>query len=278
MEKLNLKKLSMFCITLNPNHLDIIRKLSYLPVGLGEKKFSSEWYKDISGDNISYKNPFYGEYTFHYWLWKNNLKNIEDGWIGFCQYRKFWTQNKINTQDISFNELDKNVVKKIPINYDNYESILGEPFLINQFRFSKFVKRNFKKMLLNPSFLFNKNKRNIKFHFDMWHGDGNLEKAINLLESSDKNDFYNFVSHNVAFNPHNMFICKSKKILSLYYDSVFPWLKNCEKLFGFDNLNGYGMQRIYGFLAERYMSYWFQKNTKFLSLPIYFKDISDYKL
>jgi len=278
MEKLNSKKLSMFCITLNPNHLNIIRKLNYLPVGLGEKKFSSEWYKDVSGDNISYKNPFYGEYTFHYWLWKNNLKNIEDGWIGFCQYRKFWTQNKINTQDISFNELDKNVVKKIPINYDNYESILGEPFLINQFRFSKFVKRNFKKMLLNPSFLFNKNKRNIKFHFDMWHGDGNLEKAINLLESSDKNDFYNFVSHNVAFNPHNMFICKSKKILSLYYDSVFPWLKNCEKLFGFDNLNGYGMQRIYGFLAERYMSYWFQKNTKFLSLPIYFKDISDYKL
>ena len=112
----------------------------------------------------------------------------------------------------------------------------------------------------------------------MWHGDGNLEKAINLLESSDKNDFYNFVNHNVAFNPHNMFICKSKKILSLYYDSVFPWLKNCEKLFGFEDLNGYGMQRIYGFLAERYMSYWFQKNTKFSILPIYFKDISDYKL
>ena len=110
----------------------------------------------------------------------------------------------------------------------------------------------------------------------MWHGDGNLEKAINLLESSERNDFYNFVHDNTAFNPHNMFICKSKKILSSYYDSVFPWLKNCEKLFGFDDLNGYGLQRIYGFLAERYMSYWFQKNTKYLSLPIYFKDISDY--
>ena len=278
MEKLNSKKLSMFCITLNPNHLNVIKKLNYLPVGLGEKEFTSEWFKDLSGDSIAYKNPFYGEYTFHYWLWKNNLKNIKDGWIGFCQYRKFWTKNKINIQDISLNDLDKNVLKKIPSNYESYESILGEPFFINQFRFSKFVKRNLKKMLLNPSLLLNKTKRNIKFHFDMWHGDGNLEKAINLLESSDRNDFYNFVNDNTAFNPHNMFICKSKKILSSYYDSVFPWLKNCEKLFGFDNLNGYGMQRIYGFLAERYMSYWFQKNTKFLSLPIYFKDISDYKL
>ena len=278
MEKLNSKKLSMFCITLNPNHLNIIKKLNYLPVGLGKKEFTSEWFKDVSGDNITDKNPFYGEYTFHYWLWKNNLNNIQDGWIGFCQYRKFWTKNKITTQDISLNDLDKHVLKKIPLNYDNYESILGEPFVINQFRFSKFVKHNFKKMLLNPSLFFNKNKRNIKFHFDMWHGDGNLEKAINLLESSDRNDFYNFVNDNTAFNPHNMFICKSKKILSSYYDSVFPWLKNCEKLFGFDDLNGYGMQRIYGFLAERYMSYWFQKNTKFLSLPIYFKDISDYKL
>ena len=278
MEKLNSKELSMFCITLNPNHLNIIKKLNYLPVGLGKKEFTSEWFKDVSGDNITDKNPFYGEYTFHYWLWKNNLNNIQDGWIGFCQYRKFWTKNKITTQDISLNDLDKHVLKKIPLNYDNYESILGEPFVINQFRFSKFVKHNFKKMLLNPSLFFNKNKRNIKFHFDMWHGDGNLERAINLLESSDRNDFYNFVIDNTAFNPHNMFICKSKKILSSYYDSVFPWLKNCEKLFGFDNLNGYGMQRIYGFLAERYMSYWFQKNTKFLSLPIYFKDISDYKL
>ena len=33
-----------------------------------------------------------------------------------------------------------------------------------------------------------------------------------------------------------MFICKSKKILKNYYDSVFPWLERCEKDFGFDNL------------------------------------------
>jgi hypothetical protein len=45
-------------------------------------------------------------------------------------------------------------------------------------------------------------------------------------------------------------------------------------VFGFD-LDGYGLKRIYGFLAERYMSYWFKKYTKFSTMPIIFKDISE---
>ena len=73
-----------------------------------------------------------------------------------------------------------------------------------------------------------------------------------------------------------MFICK-KKFLKSYYESVFPWLEKCENIFGFSELRGYGMKRIYGFLAERYLSYWFQKNTNVIEYPIFFKDISDYK-
>jgi len=71
-----------------------------------------------------------------------------------------------------------------------------------------------------------------------------------------------------------MFICRSHKILNNYYDSIFPWLEKCESEFGF-KLDGYGLKRLYGFLAERYMSYWFQKYTKHTTLPILFKDISE---
>ena len=110
----------------------------------------------------------------------------------------------------------------------------------------------------------------------MWHGHGNLDRAIKLLEKKEKNNFTDFMNNNVSFNPHNMFICKSKSILKSYYESIFPWLERCEKEFGFKNLKGYGMQRIYGFLAERYMSYWFQKYTKFKTMPIHFQDISDF--
>ena len=107
------------------------------------------------------------------------------------------------------------------------------------------------------------------------HGDGNLDKAISLLENEDKKDFADFVNTKVSFNPHNMFICKSSIILEKYYSSIFPWLERCEREFGFD-LKGYGLKRIYGFLAERYMSYWFKKYTKFKTLPIIFQDISEF--
>ena len=73
-----------------------------------------------------------------------------------------------------------------------------------------------------------------------------------------------------------MFICKTE-ILIKYYETLFPWLQKCEDIFGFKDLTGYGMTRIYGFLAERFLSYWFQKNYKVKERPIIFKDISDYK-
>ena len=109
------------------------------------------------------------------------------------------------------------------------------------------------------------------------HGEGNLEKAISLLDHEYKKDFEEYVNTEVSFNPHNMFICNSKKILNDFYSVIFPWLERCENKFGF-NLEGYGLKRIYGFLAERFMSYWFQKNTKIKTIPIYYYDIGKIKL
>ena len=265
--------MKMFCITLDDSHYDKIKYLGYIPVGLGKNIKNKKFNVDNIGENISEKNQFYGEYTFHYWLWKNEINNVEKQWIGFCQYRKFWTLGNETTEYKNLADLKKVILKNIPINFENYESIIGEPIFINQFKFSKFVKKGFGKIFKNPILLFDKQRRNIKFHFDLMHGDGNLDKAISLLEKDDREAFSEFVSSEVSFNPHNMFLCKSNKILKNYYNSVFPWLKRCEEVFGF-NLDGYGLKRIYGFLAERYMSYWFRKNTKFKTLPITFKDIT----
>ena len=63
---------------LDHEYLDIVKKLNYIPVGLKNKNFSSEWLLDSTGNNISEKNPFYGEYTFYYWYWKNLLKEKND--------------------------------------------------------------------------------------------------------------------------------------------------------------------------------------------------------
>ena len=43
-------------------------------------------------------------------------------------------------------------------------------------------------MIKNPILFFDENKRSIKFHFDMMHGNKNLDKAINLLDQEDRED------------------------------------------------------------------------------------------
>ena len=243
----------MYCITINNSHFEKIKRIGYLPVGLGDNIKNKNFYNDKVGENISRKNPYYGEY---------------------CQYRKFWSLKNKKISYNTLNEFKENIIEYIPEEFSKYESILGQPLYINQFRLSKFIKKGFFKIIKNPLLLLIKKKRNIKFHFDLMHGEGNLDKAIRLLDINDRSDFNYFVNSEISFNPHNMFICKSNETLEKYYNSVFPWLTRCEKEFGF-NLEGYGLKRIYGFLAERYMSFWFQKYTKFKTLPITFKDISD---
>tara|TARA_B100000963_G_C22615725_1_gene667233 strand:+ start:889 stop:1674 length:786 start_codon:yes stop_codon:yes gene_type:complete len=255
-------------------HYDKINHFGYIPVGLGDKINSDKFLTDKKGENISEKNPFYGEYTFHYWLWKNELHRITDEWIGFCQYRKFWVTENHSKKIYNLEDLNKILIKDIPKNFGKFDCILGDPIFINQFRFSKFIKNNFKTMIKNPSLFFNKNKRNLKFHFDMMHGKGNLDKAILLLEKNDRDEFKDFVNTEVSFNPHNMFICKSSRTLDEFYNTIFPWLKRCEKKFGF-GLEGYGLKRIYGFLAERFMPFWFKKYTNYKTMPLLFKDISE---
>ena len=174
---------------------------------------------------------------------------------------------------MNINSLNNQVLKKIPEEYTKYEAILTKPTFVNQWKTMKFIKMGLKIFIKNPFLIFNKKKRNLNFHFDLMHGENNLSKAINLLDDANKDDFRKFVNNEVSFNPHIMVICKSKEKLKSFYADVFPWLEKCEKIFGFKNLESYNKTRIYGFLAERFMSYWFQKNTKYTTLPVIIHDI-----
>ena len=55
-----MKKMKMFCLSLEPNHYQFIKDLNYIPVGLGDKTFDNNWLSDKSGKNISKKNKNYG--------------------------------------------------------------------------------------------------------------------------------------------------------------------------------------------------------------------------
>lgn len=270
------KNFDLYCLCLHDHSLDLVKSLGYIPVGLGLNKFSNGWLRDNTGENISDKNPFYGEYSFHYWLWKNHLNDLpNDKWLGTSGYRYHWSQQKKIKSDelnkiINQENFSKFIFKEIPNEWDNYEVVLGDEMLMNQWKLSKIFKHAKKKFLLNPKFFIKKNQ-NIKLHFDVFHGEGLLEKAIQQLNKKDQEGFENFVNTKNSFNRENLFFCRSKKLLNEYYNCTFTWLEKCEEIFGF-NLHGYGKKRIYAFLVERFVSYWFQKNSHYIEWPIFFFD------
>lgn len=66
-----------------------IRVKSGIPIEVGAANRDNFIYplKDNTGDNISSENPYYGELTGLYWIWKN-VKISDDDIIGYCHYNK----------------------------------------------------------------------------------------------------------------------------------------------------------------------------------------------
>tara|TARA_B100001057_G_C22790942_1_gene927575 strand:+ start:56 stop:856 length:801 start_codon:yes stop_codon:yes gene_type:complete len=266
--------MKIFCLSIYNKNFEQLKNLNLIPVGLSNTSFDTKWLSDKGKDNISEKNPNFGEYTFHYNLWKNNLleKDYND-WIGFCSYRRFWTKNVSNDLK-SYDHLNEVIVKKKKPDWDNFEVVLGEPLIFNKIKNIKLIKRNIFEVIKNPKVLFKKN--NLIDQFRIFHGSFFLEKALDLLSSNNKENFLKFLN-GYQLNPYNMFICKNTKILNEFYEEVFPWLFECEEAFKDENLDGYEKQRIYGFLAERYMPYWFKKNFKTTTCQISFLEMNDHK-
>jgi len=266
--------MKIFCITIVNKNYRLFKKMNLIPVGLGRENFDKRWLTDKNYNSIYKKNIFYGEYTFHYNLWKNNIikKNYSD-WIGFCTYRRFWIKKSSNKID-NVNKLKKYILKKVPKEWDDYDSILVKPIFMKKIKKIKILKNGFYEIFKNPKILFKKNL-NIEDQFNLFHGSKYLKIAIELLDKNEKSHFIKFLKKN-NFNPYNMFFCKKYKILEKYYESVFPWLTRIEKKIGFKNLDTYGTKRIYGFLAERYCSYWFNRYTKSKNWSITFLDTNQY--
>ena len=267
-----MNNLKTYCLCIHDELLEKVKKLNYIPVGLGEGNYKKGWLRDNTGKNISYKNKHYGEYSFHYWIWQNKMEIFNDkDWIGFCAYRRFWLEKRELTN--SKLEFKDKILTQVPEAWKDYNVILANKMFIDDIKPIKIIKSGKLALLKNPKSIFKKG-RNIKFHFDMFHGNGVLDQAINLLKNEDKEDFREYVNTNNSFNPANLFICNSKELMNRYYQTIFEWLSDCEKVFKFD-LKGYGQMRIYAFLAERFLPFWFYKYARCLEWPIVFNDLRE---
>ena len=254
-----MENLKIYCVT--NKKLDFISKSNYFFGWVGKETAPKNYLTCNTQDNIFIKEKFYSELTFHYWYWKNQLKNENDtDWIGFCQKRRFWIKDEAKEKNINTNNANDFLVDEVEELPKNVESIICEPIKVNNVKKMKMIKRGIKSLIKNPSIFFDTSKQSIKFHFDMHHGHKNLEKAISVMCEKDRLEFLHYVKNNISYNPHIMVISK-KRILNKWFSSLFEWLFECENIHGFDKLKGYDTQRLYAFLGERYLSFWFKKYT-----------------
>tara|TARA_B100000686_G_C16722871_1_gene935999 strand:+ start:271 stop:1089 length:819 start_codon:yes stop_codon:yes gene_type:complete len=271
-----MSNLETYCIT--HSYLPILDDLSVIPIVAGSHKidksrYPKHWIKDDEGVNISKKNKHFGSLTSHYWFWKNRLKTVDKNkWIGFCHYRRYWLKEEKNSE-INKTNIKQYLLTNVPEECNQYDALLCNPLNVSGVKVSKIFKRGFKNIIHDPSILFNKKKRTVKLHFDMFHGYGNLEKAAKLLNKEDKDDFINWASKDVEFYPLVIFVSKPE-IMNRLYEKTFEWLFECEKIFPKQSLVGYGGTRMFDFLGERYFSFWFNKYAKITTWPWLFLDIT----
>jgi len=259
-----MKKLIMYCVT--NKEIKFINKTNYRAGWVGLGSVPNNYIGCNTQDNIYFKEQYYSELTFHYWFWKNQLNLNSSDWIGFCQKRRFWiTKNSVNKNIDKFN-YSNHFLENIPEEYEKYDAIICDPISVRGAKKMKILKRGFKNLIQDPLIFFNKDKHSVKLHFDMHHGYGNISKAANLLPEKDRNEFLKYISTSSSFHPNIMFIAKPEAT-NRWFNALFPWLIKCEEVFGFKNLHGYDTQRLYAFLAERYLSFWFSKYTHFTTWP-----------
>ena len=279
--------MKIYCIT--HKKINGIQDLGLIPFGVGQSAYPSNYITENNGDNIAHKNYNYSETSFHYWYWKNMLhKKNDNDWFGMCQYRRYFIKkeygslikNTFGKQGYypnvkSFDHLETMLQKEPSTEWKNFDVILCEPWSLRVKSNMKIFKRGFKSLINDPLILFDKKKHTIKLHFEMCHGYDNLQTAINLLPLKDKTDFLNYISMSTELPGHCIFLSNNNRLIDSFYSDLFEWLFKCEKKFGFDMM-GYGQQRIYSFLTERYMPFWFNKYAKIKYWPWLYCDISEF--
>jgi len=229
------------------------------------ESFPSNWYKDNEGINISERNKNFGTLTSHYWFWKNKLKEHDaNEWIGFNHYRRFWIKD-LDVDKVNVKNLSENILRVVAEQSD-YNVFLPDKISLPKIKLSKLLKKGFRNYIRKPSLLLRRKEMTIKFHFDIFHKYQIIEKASNLLNIDDRDDFLNYINLKTEFYPFQIFITK-KKIIDQLYVKTFDWIFKCEKEFSSLKLEGYGMERLYDFLAERFFSFYFEKYTNIKIIP-----------
>ena len=198
----------------------------YLYVGAYKQHTRKEGYAfDDEGENISQKNSTYCELTGLYWMWKN----CNDEFKGLMHYRRFFTSNSLSANKAYF--LDE---KQLQSKLKGYDILVGERIYLSE--------------------------NSVYDDYALYHYKKDIDNLMNLIrrEYSDYADALDTVLKRNYYNPANMFYCRAS-ILDEYCKWLFDVLEKFERI---TDISGYNTQqaRIYGFIAERLLNVWIEKN------------------
>ena len=204
----------------------------YIPVQVGaEGKEKIEGYiQDNTGDNISYRNPYFCELTGLYWAWKN----LDADFIGLVHYRRYFT----NTNEIPKTENEK---FKIVLTQNDAVNILENVDVILPKKRNYYIE-------------------NLYSHYEHTMYVEPLDETRKIIEEKYPEYLGEFDKLHKRTSAHmfNMFIMK-KEILNEYCTWLFDILFELEKRTDASKYDSFHA-RFYGRVSELLLDVWINKN------------------
>ncbi|WP_241622263.1 DUF4422 domain-containing protein [Rosenbergiella australiborealis] len=198
---------------------------------------------DNTGENISFKNPFYCELTAHYWVWKNQQPT---NYVGFMHYRRHlnFSENQSMPEDnwgvINADELDAEYESTYGLTTEDITSLVADYDVILPKKWSVTQAGN----KTNYSHYMRSEYLHIE-HYD---------EALKIIES----DYPEYLSAVKEFNSAsdgyytNMFVMKYE-LFDRYSQWLFDISEKLESKISFNNYNSQE-KRVIGHISERLLN------------------------
>lgn len=209
---------------------------SYLPIQTGASLSTTTLsiQRDDEGDNISHLNESFCELTALYWLWKN----VKADYYGLCHYRRYFSPSDKKYINLK----GKKILHPESINsiFSNYDLILPK-------KRSYYIET-------------------IYDHYKHGHSEDDLRLLEEILRNNfpDYLDSYKTVMNGRSISLYNMFIMKDH-VFNQYCEWLFRILFLLENSIR-DKSYGPYQKRVIGFLGERLLNVWVEKNKDKLNL------------
>jgi len=203
--------------------------LGYLPVQVGRANSAQPlWFQgDDDGVNISALNQSFCELTGLYWMWRNQEAEV----YGLSHYRRYFA---------SLSSPIKLLGHSIASSMELMSLLKGKAVILSRPR--------------------NYWIETVREHYKNAHHISDL----NVIEEIIQRDFpeysssFNRVTARRKVSLYNMFVMRSKEF-NAYCEWLFPILFEAQKKIPYQSYGPY-QKRVFGFLAERLLNVWVEKN------------------